>query len=207
MTEIWIAFAVGAVFVLGIAIRSRDETIVLPPESKARTSPDIEPSFGERDPRLPPVPFDERETAFFGKWREARYRGCRVAFLSVDKGVQIIAGDFDADVEQLSDVYLSQVGDARPLPRKGSPQRLAVALGPEGAELDDRFFLNATGGSYAALRRQRVRRALSDLSDSIAEVSFLESGGVELWTDASATRESVAADVEVAVALHRALVD
>jgi hypothetical protein len=117
----------------------------------------------------------------------------------------IFAGGFDADEEQLSETYLSQVGDARPLPRDGSGQRLAVAIGPEGAELDDRFYLNATSSSYPQLRIPAVRRALLQVSDSIVEVALFESGGVELWTDATATAESLVRDLDAAIELTRAL--
>ena len=204
--EIWIALAVSAALV-ALALRSRDEIIEMPSGLASPSPGTSAPAGYERDPRLPALSLVDRDTGFFGTWSEGHHHGCRVAFQSHDKGVAIIAGDFDADDEQLSDIYLSQVGDWQLLPADGSAQRLAVALGAEGAELDERFFLNATGGTYWQLRLPAVRRALVQLSDGVAEVSLFESGGVELTTHASATAESIARDLDRAIELARALAE
>ena len=67
--------------------------------------------------------------------------------------------------------------------------------------MDERFFLNATGEDYAQLRTRGVRDALLRLSDSIREIAILEEGaGLELTTEVTATSESIASDLEVAIA-------
>jgi len=147
----------------------------------------------------------QRQTGFFGRWWECRAWGERFAFQVSEKDISIVVGDFDPDEEQLAWVYLSQVGDAAPLPPEGSPQRLRVALGAEGEALDGRFFLNATGGDCVPLTSDAVRAALLGLSDSVREVMLFESGGVELLVDTGLTMPSLRSDLDCALALHRAM--
>jgi hypothetical protein len=196
--SLWIALGVGSMVVIGWLCRGRDETIEMPVENDRAAV--------VRDPRLPNMRLEDRETGFLGAWCEGQRGGVRVAFQSYGKGIAIFAGDFDPDAEQLSETYLSQVGELQALPRDGSPTRIAVALEGDGEDLDPRFFLNATGGDYAQLRNSGVREALLCLSDSVTEVMLFESGGgVELITDDSATAVSVASDLDTAVSLFRAL--
>jgi hypothetical protein len=211
--EIWIAVGMLGFFAAGLALRSRDTTVTPPapgeipgysppPAFQYAPQPEFPPDLAAK---LPAMALDDRDTAFFGRWREGRLRGVRVAFQPWGKGVAILAGDFDPDEEQLSEIYLSQVSDAVPLPEESSVQRLQRALGGGAEEIDLRFFLNATGGEYAELRSQAVCHALLGLSESIEEVMLFESGGVQFLTDATATQETIAADLDRAVEIHETL--
>jgi hypothetical protein len=198
MTDMeWVMVASLAVIAIGWLGRRRDETIEMPETFR--------PNQLTRDERLPSMPLEDRTTQFFGAWSEGRRDGIRIAFQSYGKAIAIFAGDFDADVEQLSEAYLSHVGDGRVLPREGSPGRISVALEGSHPELDARFFLNATGPDYGQLRNQRVCDALLELSDAIAEIILFEAGGVQLITDETASTESLLSDLDVAISLSRAL--
>lgn len=198
--EWWIALGFGVCLLTVIALRGRDGAIRMPASESIDSEPP--PDFLERLPRLG---LRARETEFLGRWWEGTERGRRFAFQPMGKGIAIFAGDFEPDAEQISSVYLSQVDDAAPLPPDDSPRRLLRVLGDEGAELDARFILNATGGTCPELRSTAVRSALIGLSDSVREVMLFESAGVELVTDESATSESLRADLDRALELHGAL--
>jgi hypothetical protein len=207
---LWIAFGIVALLACGLALRSRDTRVTLPgPGERLPSASQLAAASSEADPdfaaRLPRMMLRPRETGFFGRWWEGRLRDCPVAFQPFGKGVSIIAGDFDPDQEQISDVYLSQAGEAQPLPAAGSARRLRSVLGDSAGEIDERFFLNATGGDLPGLRSAAVRSALLGLSDSVDEVMLFESGGVQLITDADATPGAIAGDLERAVELHAAL--
>jgi hypothetical protein len=210
---IWIAVGVVGALAVGLVLRSRDTTVTMPttgemPGFEAPPTPLHVPapeSAADFSVKLPAMALHDRDTAFFGSWREGSLRGVRVAFQPWGKGVAMLAGDFDPDEEQISEIYLSQVSDAAPLPEGSSEQRLQRALGAGAGEIDLRFFLNATGGEYAELRSDAVRNALLGLSESIEEVMLFESRGVQILTDAHATSETIAADLDRAVEIHEAL--
>lgn len=210
---VWIALAIVVGLLSWAVLRSRDTTIsmagAVPAASAAGPAAEVTslaaPEADRVAERLPHIPLEARETVFFGRWQQGEHDGCRVAFQTAGKGVAIFAGSFDADAEQLTETYLGQVSESQPLPGEGSPQRLAQALGADGAELDGRFFLYATGGPYPQLEIPAVRDALGALSESVEEVMLFQSNGVQIIAGGDATPGSIAADLNAAIALVRAL--
>lgn len=123
-----------------------------------------------------------RETDFFGPWKEAYIRGFRVGFQEIlgDQALVHI-GNFDPNDEQVTDLYLGQVGQNRPLPAEGSLQRLERFVSAAGRPLASRFFLLATGpDEYPVLRIAAFAEALLRLSPNVRDVGVYESGGVHL---------------------------
>lgn len=166
----------------------------------------------------PPVPSEvsrlieafrpnERETDFFGAWQESDVDGMRVGFQAGDRFLIAHLGDFDADREQRTELYLGTLSPSEEFPPGDSEQRIDRFLDETGQPLARRFILYATGPSdYPQLRIPAVRDGLISLSDSILEVGVYEDGGMQLQFDTSkATAVSVADDVRHAVAMVRAL--
>jgi hypothetical protein len=146
----------------------------------------------------------ERDTGFFGPWRECRVDGVRVAFQGTAAEFCIEVGNFNADEEQLSDVYLSSTRIGRPKP-KARVRHLDPFVGPQGQAIAERYYLNATcDGGYTQLKVPEVQAALQKLSDTVDEISIYESGGFSI-SCLGVTRHSVEADVDRAVAIVKAL--
>ena len=148
----------------------------------------------------------ERETGFFGPWKETRIRGVRVGFVDGGSMIDVVAGNFDADEEQITDIYMTHVAPGESPP--DVPEiRLDRFVGDDGAELARKYYLNATGAEdYPDLRNEDVRRALLALSDAVTEIGILESRGVQISLDtADTTRSSLESDVRHAVSIASAL--
>ena len=84
-----------------------------------------------RDELLAGYTLQSRETGFFGEWRETVIDGQRVAFQLSPHQLGIHVGNFDADDEQLSDVYLNAVAEGH---KASSKRCLEQAMGPEGLD-------------------------------------------------------------------------
>ena len=149
----------------------------------------------------------ERETGFLGPWQEARVDGARVGFQLGDRFLIAHVGRFDADGEQLTELYLGTVCPSEEFPGEDSDQRIDRFLDERGKPLARRFVLYATGPvDYPQLRFPEVRDGLLALSSSILEVGLYEGGGMQLQFDTSkATATSVEGDVRHAVAMVKAL--
>ena len=141
-----------------------------------------------------------RETGFFGRWRETRLHGHRVAF-QPGSPMSILVGEFDPDEEQLTEVYLSKVSPTRPMP-ESEGRRLDRHVGERGRDLVDRYFLNASLPDDHALKVAEVRKALLELSPAVLDVKIYETKGVQIDLDPQqATPSSLADDVERAAAI------
>ncbi|MCP3980206.1 MAG: hypothetical protein GY716_12950 [bacterium] len=147
---------------------------------------------------------NERDTGFFGEWSETELEGHRVAFQPGPR-MAVYVGDFDADNEQLTDVYLGQVSKLQPMP-EGGPRRLGPLLEGNGEDLARRFFLNADLSDDHPLDDPQVRRALCALSESVLDVQIYESDGFQLEIDPDrATELTLRSDVKQATAVVDAL--
>lgn len=166
---------------------------------------------GTRDTQrlLAAFELQERTTGFFGRWLETHCHGERVAFRIWQRGLEVFAGSFDADHEQVTRIELVQVSEARGLPKDGALNRLDPFVGADHP-LSQRFFFGGEGEheDYPQLHNPQLREALLALSPAVEGVQIYASGGVELFLVlAQANRETIEGDVQQAVHLVQSLRD
>jgi len=191
-----IAF-VGVCF---LSYRLRSENLIRHATSADRVAYQIAMDRQAAEGLLNSFQLKRRDTGFFGKWRETRLHGHRVAF-QPGSPMSILVGEFDPDEEQLTEVYLSKVSPTRPMP-ESQGRRLDGHVGPPGRDLVDRFFLNANLPDDPALKVAEVRKALLELSPAVLDVMIYETHGVQIDLDPTqATPSSLAEDVERAAAI------
>ena len=160
------------------------------------------------DELIPDFAKTDRKSGFFGPWKEGLLDGRRVAFILGSNGPRgIVAGEFDPNQEQLTDIYLDRLKIGEPLPAESSARRLDPYLGPEFADISSRYLLNATGrAAYPELKVPEIRHGLLALSDCVREVGFLESGGIELHlAETGLTRSALESDAKILVSMLKAL--
>lgn len=163
--------------------------------------------FSKIDRLLNKYSLVDKETEFYGPWREGRLDGVRIAFQSFPPQLAMYVGDFNSDEEQLSDLYMARVTENVALPNN-SAQRLDPFLPENRKELALMYFLLATGPEeYLQLKKSEVCDGLLRLSDTVHEVSINESGGIELHLDCEkVTSSSLDSDLKLALRMYKALV-
>jgi hypothetical protein len=200
-------FVVAVVVVAMVALALRRKGSVSTPPSQGSGIPAQATVPSEVSALLKAFDLRERDTGFLGSWQEAAVDGSRVGFQLGDLFLIAHVGRFDADREQLTELYLGTVCPSEEFPGEDSDQRIDRFLDDKGKPLARRFILYATGPvDYPQLRIPEVRDGLTALSRSILEVGLYEGGGMQLQFDTSkATATSVESDVRQAVAMVRAL--
>ena len=115
--------------------------------------------------------------------------------------MSVLVGEVDPDQEQLTEVYLSKVSPARPMPQSLG-RRLDPHVGERGRDLAESYFLNAGLPDEHALKVAEVRRALLELSPAVLDVMIYDSNAVQIDLDPTqATQSSLAEDIEHAAAI------
>ena len=202
-----IAVVMGLVAFL--AVRLRGDRVVTASPHAHPSLPAPAPNVGEPDPDalLSGFSMADRDTEFFGRWKETVVNGLRVPFQTGDGQIRIYAGGFNADQEQISDVYLGSVTAGQSLPADGSEQRLDAFVGTQGRAVAERYFLYATGATeYPQLKIPEVRDGLISLSDAVVEVAIFESAGVQIEIDRKRVDGmQLAKDVRTVVTMAAAL--
>jgi hypothetical protein len=147
------------------------------------------------------------ESAFFGNWKQGQLENTRIAFQSSEKQLNIYVGDFDADQEQLTDLYLAKLSATNPLPNKDA-QKLDRFLPAEEKELALKYYLLASGpDKYPQLQSPTVCEGLLGLSTAVVEVGFFESGGIQLLLSSEMlTSATLDSDLRLSVEMYKALI-
>lgn len=183
-----------------LSYRLRSDSVIRHATSADRVAHQIAVDRQAAEDLLSSYRLKGRDTDFFGKWRETRLHGHRVAF-QPGSPMSILVGEFDPDEEQLTEVYLSKVSPTRPMP-ESKGRRLDNHVDERGRELVDRYFLNASLPDDHALKVAEVRKALLELSPAVLDVMIYETNGVQIDLDPrQATPSSLAEDVQRAVAI------
>jgi len=121
------------------------------------------------------------EPSLMGEWWEGRDQGRLVAFMERGKGLALYLGE----PAEVTEIYLVRAAPGEP-PAAAAPFRL-------GAQLENPLF------DFAPLQLPR-------LSASVREVMIFDNRrGLSLALEASATRESIEADLKLAHAALQAL--
>ncbi len=180
---IWFAFKNNS--------RSEQHTVDLAPEPTV-----------EKHPLLASYNLSKHDTEFFGVLQESTVSGQRVAFQIQSDILMVYVGNFDPDIELLTDIYLGKVSERQLLPEQGSSQRLDPYV-DGNSKLATQYFLLATGATeYPILCSAAVETALSALSQAVIEVGFFEEPGMSLTVDlAQATQQQIDSDVQQLVAI------
>jgi hypothetical protein len=196
-----VAFVLVACVALALlGLRLRRDGFIQPATSADKVAYQVAKDRQSAEGLLRHYQLRDRETGFFGKWRETRLHGHRVAFQS-GPPLSVMIGEFDPDEEQLTEVYLSKVSPSRPMPdSKG--RRLDPDLGSPSNDLSRDYFLNAGLSSNHALLVEDVRRELLALSPAVLDVQIYEANGVQLDLDPdSTTPKTLEDDVARAAAI------
>jgi len=196
-----VAFLLAACIALALlGLRLRADSVIAPATSADRVAYQVARDRQSAEGLLRHLRLRDRETEFFGAWRETKLHGHRVAF-QPGPPMSVMIGEFDPDEEQLTEVYLSKVSPSRPMPESAG-RRLDSHLGDQRHDLSREYFLNAGLPSDHALRVEEVRRELLALSPAVLDVQIYETNGVQLDLDPTCTTpESLDGDVARAAAI------
>ena len=121
--------------------------------------------------------------------------------------MMIVVGNFNADEEQLTEIYLTHLAEGQSLP-KGKLRRLDDHVGESGQTLAMRYINNAEiSRDDPTLKIPEIRDALLAMSSSVVEFGTFETPGVEIWFDAArATAATVESDVRNALVITKSMV-
>jgi hypothetical protein len=146
------------------------------------------------------------ESSRSGQWWEGVHEKRRVALDQRGSHLFLYLGE----PAEITEIYLVCAAPGDPPALAATRKHVERIAGAEGAAFAERFRLGATppGALFdiPQLRIPALRDGLPKLSSSVEEVAIFENmEGLSLTLDASATTESIAADLAIAHAVLRGL--